>query len=69
MSNDEAPTVTADEHGDGIPSLQSVASRAGGRPPEEQTSDDPAEQAEVILEESEDRVLAGAEGSKPTKKP
>ncbi len=35
---------------------ESVASRAGGRPPEEDSSDNPEAQARAILEESEDRI-------------
>ena len=42
---------------------ESVASRASGRPPEEESSDDPEHQAEVILEESEDRTDSGADKS------
>ncbi len=45
---------------DGVPAPDSVSSRAEGRPPSEQTSDDPQEQARVILEESETRIAAGA---------
>jgi hypothetical protein len=45
---------------------ESVAARAGGRPPEESDSDDPEEQAHAILEESEDRTVAGAEKSAET---
>jgi hypothetical protein len=40
-----------------------VATRAGGRPPEEAGSDDPEEQAEAILEDSENRLEKGAEES------
>jgi hypothetical protein len=40
-----------------------VASRADGRPPEEESSEDPEHQAQVILEESEDRTIKGAEKS------
>ncbi|HEX3793520.1 MAG TPA: hypothetical protein VHV57_03360 [Acidimicrobiales bacterium] len=38
------------------PSPEAVATRAGGRPPEEASSDDPEHQAETILEESEERT-------------
>lgn len=34
-----------------------VASRAGGRPPEECSSDDPDAQARAVLEESEERIV------------
>jgi hypothetical protein len=43
-----------------------VASRADGRPPEEESSEDPERQAQVILEESEDRTAEGAEKSAGT---
>jgi hypothetical protein len=39
---------------------KNVETRADGRPPEEAGSDDPAGQAEAILEESEDRLEDGA---------
>jgi hypothetical protein len=45
------------------PGSDNVASRAEGRPPEERTSDDPEAQAEVILQESEDRTAEGADRS------
>jgi hypothetical protein len=35
---------------------KNVETRADGRPPEEAASDDPEEQAEAILEESEERL-------------
>ena len=38
-----------------------VTSRASGRPPEEESSEDPEHQAEVILKESEDRTVEGAD--------
>lgn len=40
-----------------------VTSRASGRPPEEESSEDPEHQAQVILEESEDRTVEGADKS------
>jgi hypothetical protein len=40
-----------------------VTTRASGRPPEEESSEDPEHQAQVILEESEDRTIKGAEKS------
>jgi hypothetical protein len=42
---------------------EAVESRASGRPPEEASSEDPEYQAEVILEESEERTIEGAEKS------
>ena len=45
-----------------VPS-NAVTSRASGRPPEEESSEDPEHQAQVILEESEDRTIKGAEKS------
>jgi hypothetical protein len=58
----------ADESGapvGGTADANNVASRAEGRPPEERTSEDPAAQAEAILQESEDRISEGADGSEP----
>jgi hypothetical protein len=40
-----------------------VASRAGGRPPEEASSEDPDAQARAILEESEQRIVEGSRAS------
>ncbi|MDQ1359811.1 MAG: hypothetical protein QOJ44_188 [Acidimicrobiaceae bacterium] len=40
-----------------------TASRADGRPPEEQASQDPTAQAETILEDSEDRMKRRAEAA------
>jgi hypothetical protein len=48
------------------PTHEAVESRASGRPPEEESSEDPERQAEVILEESEERTFEGAEKSIPT---
>jgi hypothetical protein len=48
---------------DDEPEPEAVSSRASGRPPEEESSEDPERQAEVILEESEDRTIKGAEKS------
>ena len=45
------------------PTHEAVASRASGRPPEEESSEDPERQAEVILEESEERTIEGADKS------
>lgn len=44
---------------------KNVETRAEGRPPEEAESEDPEEQAEAILEESEARVESGARRSAP----
>jgi hypothetical protein len=50
---------TVDGAGGGAgPDEQHVESRASGRLPEERDSDDPEDQARVILEESEERVMA-----------
>jgi hypothetical protein len=48
------------------PDPAAVTSRASGRPPEEDSSEDPQHQAEVILEESEDRTSEGADKSTPS---
>jgi hypothetical protein len=42
-----------------------VITRAEGRPPEEESSENPEAQAEAILKESEDRIEEGAEASEP----
>lgn len=44
---------------------ENVETRAAGRPPEEARSDDPGEQAEVILNDSEERVREVADRSRP----
>jgi hypothetical protein len=67
--SDHADNDVADDAGGslgGVPDGDTVASRAEGRPPEEQSSEDPAAQSEAILQESEDRILDVAEGSDPT---
>lgn len=51
------------------PDPEAVASRADGRPPDEATSDNPEAQAQAILEESEDRIAAGARTSDPIDQP
>jgi hypothetical protein len=57
---------TVDERAlDGHPREGAVASRADGRPPAEAGSDDPEQQAQVILEDSEARVAAGAAKADP----
>jgi hypothetical protein len=62
MSGDRQP-------GDGepvdAPDHDAVVSRAEGRPPEEESSENPMTQAEVILEESETRLEEGAKESAP----
>jgi hypothetical protein len=58
----------ADETGGllgGTPDADNVTTRAEGRPPEEETSEDPAAQAEAILQDSEDRMADCADGSEP----
>jgi hypothetical protein len=45
----------------GMPDADNVASRAAGRPPEEQTSEDPEAQADAVLQDSEDRMAEGAD--------
>jgi len=65
MSKRAKPSETPDEQVGGTPTPDNVTSRAEGRPPEESSSDNPAEQAEAILQESEDRVAEGAAGSDP----
>ncbi len=42
------------------PDAERAQSRAEGRPPEEESSDNPKAQAEAILEDSEDRVAQGS---------
>ena len=63
MSNEEDPP---DETGAPVgvgPDADHVRRRADGRPPEEESSEDPEGQAEAILQESEDRTADGADGS------
>jgi hypothetical protein len=45
---------------------ESVASRAEGRPAEEESSHDPDAQAQAILEDSEERIADGARAADPT---
>jgi hypothetical protein len=52
-----------DDELDGEPTSEHVQSRAEGRPPEERSSENPVEQAEVILEESEERIAEESERS------
>jgi hypothetical protein len=47
----------------GQPDADHVRRRADGRPPEEESSEDPAGQAEAILQESEDRTAGGADAA------
>jgi hypothetical protein len=65
MSNDTDFAGEAGEPLGGEPDADNVTSRAEGRPPEERSSEDPAAQAEAILQESEDRIAEGADGSEP----
>ena len=65
MSNDRDLADDAAEPLGGTPDTDNVTTRAEGRPPEEQSSEDPAAQAEAILQESEDRIAEGADGSEP----
>ena len=44
---------------------ENVASRAGGRPPEERSSEIPDAQARAILEESEERIAERVRSSDP----
>ena len=64
--SDEGDSVEASGRMGGRPDADNVTSRAEGRPPEEETSEDPAAQSEAVLEESEDRIAEGADGSEPT---
>ena len=64
MRDERDSAEASDPIGD-MPDADNVASRAEGRPPEEQTSEDPAAQSEAVLEESEDRIAEGADGSEP----
>ena len=67
MSEDqESMDEVIEELGD-MPDDETVASRADGRPPEEESSDDPKAQAQTILEDSEERITEGAKDSGPTK--
>jgi hypothetical protein len=60
---DEEESAEASEPIGGSPDANNVESRAEGRPPEEQTSEDPEAQAEAILQEFEDRIAEGSDGS------
>jgi hypothetical protein len=62
---DEGNSAEAGEAIGGMPDADNVTSRAEGRPPEEETSEDPAAQARAVLQESEDRIAEGADGSEP----
>jgi hypothetical protein len=65
VSNDRDLADDAAEPLGRTPDTDNVTTRAEGRPPEEQSSEDPAAQAEAILQESEDRIAEGADGSEP----
>ena len=56
----EGPMGEKDSVLAGAPDPERVQSRADARPPEERTSDDPKAQAEVVLEDSEERVAKGS---------
>jgi len=60
---DEEESAEASEPIGGTPDADNVESQAEGRPPEEQTSEDPGAQADAILQESDDRIAEGADGS------
>ncbi len=49
------------------PTRKNVETRADGRSPEEAESENPEEQAEAILEDSEDRLKQGADRSRQMK--
>jgi hypothetical protein len=65
MTNVRDSVDDAGEPLGGTPDADNVTTRAEGRPPEEESSEDPAAQAEAILQESEDRIADGAYGSEP----
>jgi hypothetical protein len=65
MSNDRDLADEAGEPLGGTPDPDNVTTRAEGKPPEEETSEDPAAQAVAILQDSEDRIAEGADGSEP----
>ncbi len=65
MSNDRDSVEDAGELLGGEPDADSVTARAEGRPPEEESSEDAAAQAEAIQQETEDRIAEGADGSEP----
>ena len=65
MSNDGDSAHETGELIGGPPDPERVKSRADGRPLEEESSEDPAAQAEAILQESEDRIAEAAHGSEP----
>ena len=60
---DEEESAEASEPIGGSPDADNLERRAEGRPPEEQTSEDPGAQADAILQESDDRIAEGADGS------
>jgi hypothetical protein len=53
------------EDSEGAIDPEAVASRADGRPAEEESSDNPEAQARAILEESQQRIADGAHSSDP----
>jgi len=68
QGNGPSPQDPASELGNS-PDPEKVASRADGRPAEEASSDNPEAQAQAILEDSEDRIAAGAHASDPIGEP
>jgi hypothetical protein len=56
-------TTHGHDHADSDVPDELINSRASGRPPEEDSSEDPERQAQIILEESEDRTAEGADKS------
>jgi hypothetical protein len=64
FSGDEQPQEAADSDDlNGEPRQEAVVHRADGRPPEEESSDDPMAQSLAILEDSEERTAEAAENS------
>jgi hypothetical protein len=60
VGNDNDVNDRTDDALGGTPDPVEVEQRAEGRPPEERSSEDPAAQAQAILQESEDRIADGA---------
>ncbi len=65
LSNDRDLTDDTGDPLGGTPDADNVTTRAEGRPPEEESSEYPAAQAEATLQESEDSIAHGADGSEP----
>jgi hypothetical protein len=66
MSNEGDRSNESDTPSGDQPDADHVRRRAEGRPPEEQSSEDPAAQAEAILQESEDRTADRADSAEPS---